>query len=100
MTSGDLTNVEVNARPARAAARFDVSQLVFYAFAALLCVLVILPIFWLVIYSVTDSAGHPTLDNFRRLLTDDAFRGPLVTTFIVAAISSVACCLVAAPIGW
>ena len=100
MTSGDLANAEVNARPARAAARFDVSNLVFYGFAAILCVLVILPMFWLVIYSVTDSAGNATLDNFRRLLTDDAFRGPLVTTFVVAASSSVACCFVAAPMGW
>ncbi|MBX6427184.1 MAG: iron ABC transporter permease [Variibacter sp.] len=70
------------------------------AFAAVLCVLVVLPVSWLVIYSVTDSRGTLTLDNFRQLVTDPAFVDPLVTTLTIAVASSVICCAVAAPMGW
>src|SRR6185295_18382083 len=68
--------------------------------AAFLCVLIILPMSWLVYYSLVDKSGAFTLDNFAKLVTDDAFLDPLVTTVILATSSSVACCVVAAPMGW
>ena len=80
--------------------RFDASQATLYTFAALLCVLVILPLSWLVIYSLTDKSGGLTLENFRRLFTESVFLEPLITTFIIATSSSVICCSVAAPMGW
>jgi iron(III) transport system permease protein len=92
--------IALSERATRSPARFDVSQATLYAFAALLCVLVILPLTWLVIYSVTDRSGALTLENFRRLFSEAAFIDPLITTFIVATSSSVICCAIAAPMGW
>jgi iron(III) transport system permease protein len=80
--------------------RIDFSQPVLYAFAALLCVLIILPLSWLVYYSLVDRTGAFTLENFHRLFTEPDFLDPLLTTFIVATSASLACCAVAAPMGW
>ncbi|MPZ55997.1 MAG: ABC transporter permease subunit [Rhizobiales bacterium] len=79
---------------------FDLSKPTLYAFAALLCVLIVLPMSWLVYYSLVDPSGTLTLDNFRQLFSEPAFLDPLLTTFIVATGSSFFCCLVAAPMGW
>src|SRR5690349_5920283 len=101
MASGDVAGVTGRERAGRRPWRLDLSQAVLYAFAALLCVLVILPLTWLVIYSVsTPRTGALTLDNFRRLFSEPAFIDPLITTFIVAVCSSAVCCAVAAPMGW
>lgn len=69
-------------------------------FAALLCLLIILPMSWLVYYSLVDRSGAFTLGNFKTLASDPAFFDPLVTTLIIAISSSVTCCAVAAPISW
>ncbi len=82
------------------AIRFDPTWPVLFCFAALLCVLIVLPLSWLVYFSVTNRAGQLTLANFAQLVADPAFREPLVTTVILSVSSSVICCLVAAPIGW
>jgi iron(III) transport system permease protein len=78
----------------------DLSWPVLILFAALLCVLIILPMSWLVYYSLVDRDGAFTLDNFGRLFTDPTFIDPLVTTVIIAFSSSIICCIVAAPMGW
>lgn len=97
------------ALPAQAADRrrfqIDMSMPVLLAFAAVLCILVILPISWLVVYgfSAVDSATQVrsfSLDNFRTLFSDPEFVDPLVTTIVVAVCSSLACCAIAAPMGW
>src|SRR5215207_440277 len=80
--------------------RVDFSQPVLYGFAALLCVLIVLPLSWLVYYGLVDRTGAFTLENFHRLFTEPDFLDPLLTTFIVATSASVACCAVAAPMGW
>ncbi len=80
--------------------RFDPSWLVLIGFAALLCALIVLPMSWLLYFSVTDRAGAFTLANFRRLVTDPIFLDPLITTVILAVSSSVICCAFAAPMGW
>ncbi len=69
-------------------------------FAALLCVLIILPMTWLVYYSFVDRDGTFTLENFARLATDPTFVDPLVTTVIISTSSSVICCAFAALMGW
>ena len=79
--------------------RFDLTWPVLIGFAALLCVLIILPMSWLVYYSFTDH-GTFTLANFAKLVTDPIFLDPLKTTLIIATSSSVICCLLAAPMGW
>src|SRR6201993_531422 len=78
----------------------DLSWPILMLFAALLCVLIILPMSWLFYYSLVDRSGAFTLDNFKTLVTDPAFIDPLTTTVILATSSSVICCLFAAPMGW
>jgi iron(III) transport system permease protein len=80
--------------------QLDLSSPVLFAFVALLCVLIVLPISWLVYYAFIDRTGAFTLDNFRQFFSDPEFREPLLTTAIIAVTSSVGCCLVAAPMGW
>src|SRR5580704_10945810 len=91
------------ALPAQSAwrpARIDLSWPILFLFTALLCVMILLPMSWLVYYSLTDRNGAFTLANFTQLVTDPIFLDPLVTTLIIATSSSIICCLVAAPIGW
>jgi iron(III) transport system permease protein len=91
------------ALPAESAPRvrgFDLSWPVLILFAALLCLLIVMPMSWLVYYSLVDRTGAFTLGNFETLITDPTFVDPLVTTLIVAITSSLICCAVAAPIGW
>ena len=80
--------------------RVDASGAALALFAAALCLLIVLPIAWLVVVAITDRAGNLTLANFRTLFTDPAFVEPLLTTLIIASSVSVVCCLVAAPMGW
>ena len=80
--------------------RIDLCWPILIGFAAILCVLIVLPMSWLAYYSVTDKAGTFTLDNFAQLVSDPAFLDPLVTTLIIATSSSVICCIAAAPMGW
>src|SRR5882757_9928727 len=94
-----MTNVartESSWRPAR----FDVSRPVLVLFAALLCMLIIMPMSWLVYYSFVDRAGSFTFGNFVTLFTDPDFLNPLISTVIVATSSSAFCCAFAAPIAW
>src|SRR4249920_3284689 len=80
--------------------KIDLSWPILMLFAAVLCVLIILPMSWLVYYSLVDRSGAFTLDNFKTLVTDPVFVDPLMTTLILATSSSIVCCAVAAPMGW
>jgi iron(III) transport system permease protein len=79
---------------------FDLSRPVLWGCAALLCVLIVLPVSWLLIFGFSDRGGAFTLGNFRRLFADPDLLDPLLTTLIVAFASSALCCAVAAPMGW
>ncbi|HEX4555849.1 MAG TPA: iron ABC transporter permease, partial [Xanthobacteraceae bacterium] len=92
--------IALPAQPERRLFRFDISWPILIAFAAVLCVLIVLPMSWLVFFSVTDKDGAFTLANFRELITNPTFIDPLITTVIVATSSAVICCAVAAPLGW
>src|SRR5476649_2721705 len=92
--------IALPAMPARRAFGIDISKPVLYAFAGILCVLIVLPLSWLFFYSFTDNQGHVTLANFYRLFSESAFLEPLITTFIIATSSAIICCAVAAPMGW
>jgi iron(III) transport system permease protein len=78
----------------------DLSRPVLVGFAAILSVLILLPLAWLAYYSITDKAGAFTLANFAQLVSNPDFIDPLFTTLIVATSSSIICCLAAAPMGW
>src|SRR5438105_11321781 len=80
--------------------RLDLSWPVLMLFAALLCLLIILPMSWLVYYSFVDRAGSFTLRNFVTLFTEPDFIDPLLTTVIIAISSSIFCCAFAAPVAW
>src|SRR6201990_1015463 len=81
-------------------AKIDWTKPVLWLFAAIMIVLIALPLSWLAIYSFTDKANHVTLQNFVTLFTDPDFLDPLVTTAIIATSSAIICCVVAAPMGW
>ena len=73
------------ARDSEAAASIFIASSCSTAVRALvLCVLIVLPMSWLVYYSFTDKNGAFTLQNFVTLVTDPTFLDPLVTTFILA----------------
>src|SRR6202021_4081550 len=80
-------------------AKIDWTKPVLWLFAAVMIVLIVLPMSWLLIYSVTDKANHLTLQNFVPLFTDPDFLDPLLTTAIIATAPAIICCLVAAPMG-
>jgi iron(III) transport system permease protein len=96
----NLVSVALRAATEGRPLRIDLSRPILFAFAGVLCVLIVMPLAWLAYYSVIDRAGAFTLDNFRRLVTDPVFVDPLVTTVIVAVSVAVLCCLVVAPMGW
>jgi iron(III) transport system permease protein len=79
---------------------FDFTKLVLYGFALALCLLIVLPMSWLVYYGFTDKDGAFSLQNFATLIDDPTLRDPFVTTFILACSTSLICCAVAAPMGW
>src|SRR6187455_86016 len=79
---------------------FDFTKLVLYGFALVLCLLIVLPMSWLVYYGFTDKDGAFTLRNFVTLVNDPTLLDPLITTFILALSTSLICCAVAAPMGW
>jgi iron(III) transport system permease protein len=80
--------------------RFDLSWPILIAVSAALCLLILLPLSWLVYFAFRDKSGGFTLENFVQLATDDTFIDPLITTVILATSSAVICCAVAAPMGW
>ena len=81
--------------------RIDLSGAVMALFAAGLCLLVVLPIGWLVVFAFTDRARNFTLANFATLFTDPAFVEPLRHDARHRHVGRASiCCLVAAPMGW
>jgi iron(III) transport system permease protein len=90
----------VPASPERSTFRFDWSLPILIGFSVALCMLILLPLSWLVYYSLHDRAGGFTFANFEQLVTDPTFLDPLITTVILALGSAVICCVVAAPMGW
>ncbi len=92
--------IALPAQTVRPPHKIDLSWPILILFAALLCVLIVLPLSWLIYYSLVDRSGAFTLDNFKTLVSDDAFLDPLITTVILATSSSIFCCIAAAPMGW
>src|SRR5262245_7061056 len=96
-----MTSVSFRASPLRSlGSRLDISGIVLVVFAAILALLIILPLGWLAVFAVTDRARQPTLANFHTLFTDPAFLDPLLATATIAVSVSAICCAVAAPMGW
>jgi iron(III) transport system permease protein len=86
--------------PERRKFGLDMSRSVLLAFALILCGLIVMPLSWLVYYAFTDKNGAFTVGNFYRLVADAVFIDPMLTTFMLATLSALICCVVAAPMGW
>jgi iron(III) transport system permease protein len=96
-----MTSDTLLASPAHSVrVRLDGSGVVMALFAAILAVLILLPLAWIAVFAFSDRARNPTLANFYALFTDPAFLEPLIATFTIALSVSVICCAVAAPMGW
>src|SRR5262245_16974384 len=80
--------------------RFDLSTPLFLLLAAVLCVLVLLPLFWLAYYSVVDKSGSLTFDNFVRLASDSTIRRAFLIALSMAASVAFFSCAVATPLAW
>ena len=78
----------------------DFSKPVFFLLAAVLEVLVILPLFWLMVYSFTDIDRNVTFDNFIKLVTDRAMRRSFGIAIGMAALVGILACVVATPMAW
>ena len=92
--------VTVSDQPTGMKHGFDFTKLVLYGFALVLCLLIVLPMSWLIYYSFTDKNGAFSLQNFVTLVNDPTLLDPFITTFILATSTSLICCAVAAPMGW
>src|ERR1700712_398452 len=80
--------------------KFDWTKPVLWLFAVCLVALIVLPLSWLAVFSVTDKARHLTLQNFVTLFSDPDFLEPLLAPTIIATTPALICCIVAAPMGW
>src|SRR5258705_7843503 len=76
--------IALPAQPERRLFRFDISWPILIAFAAVLCVLIVLPMSWLVFFSVTHRGGAFTFAHFPQLITHPTFVDPPITTLIRA----------------
>src|ERR1700680_4524373 len=70
------------------------------ALVLLLAALVLLPMFRLLMTSLTGDARQPTLEHYHQLFADPAFVKPLLTTLWTSAAVGVLCVLAAAPMSW
>ena len=68
--------------------------------AALLTVLIVLPLAWIFFTAFRDRAGQPSLANFIRLFTDATLVEPFLSSLTIATSVAIACCVVAAPMAW
>src|SRR6202790_1145859 len=70
------------------------------ALVLLLAALVLLPMFRLLMTSLTGDARQLTLEHYRHVFADQAFVKPLLTTLWTSAAVGVLCVLAAAPMSW
>src|SRR4051812_29988581 len=82
------------------ALHFDLSLIPLGLAGLFLTLLVLLPLGWLLGYSVTDEAGALSLGNFAALGDASLFLDPFVTTFGIALGVAGLACLLAVPLAW
>jgi len=85
---------------ARPQFRLDLLRPAFYALAAVLVVLVVLPLGWLGYYSLVDKDGQFTLANFITLVSDNTLRKPFGVAVGMALAVGALSCAVATPLAW
>ena len=80
--------------------RIDLFRPAFFLLAAVLILLILLPLSWLVYYSFVDKEGAFTLVNFVNLITDPTLMEPFLRSLYMSAGVGALCCLVATPLAW
>src|SRR3954468_15886782 len=85
---------------AKAPFRVDLLKPVFWALAAVLAVLVVLPLAWLAYYAVVDKDGQLTAANFVALVQNATLRRPFLLAIGMAlGVGALSCCI-ATPLAW
>ena len=84
----------------RLAFRVDLLKPVFWALAAVLAVLVLLPLAWLAYYALVDKDGQLTLANFAALVSDARMRKPFVLAIGMALGVGALSCAIATSLAW
>ena len=79
---------------------FDPSTAVFALLALALAVLVLLPLFWLGWYALSDGKGGFGLGNFAALLADPTLRKPVLVSLAMALGVGALSCAIATPLAW
>jgi iron(III) transport system permease protein len=80
--------------------RMDLFRPAFVLLVLALAVLVILPLGWLLYYSLVDKSGAFTLANFAALVNDSTLRRPFVVAIGMALAVGALSCAIATPLAW
>jgi len=80
--------------------RVDLFRPAFILLALALAVLVVLPLSWLVYYSLVDKQGAFTTANFAALVSDATLRKPFLVAIGMALSVGVLSCVFATPLAW
>ena len=80
--------------------RIDLFRPAFVLLAAVLAVLVVLPLSWLLYYSLIDDNGAFTLANFTALVSDATLRRPFIVAIGMALGVGALSCVIATPLAW
>ncbi|MDB5873514.1 MAG: putative type Fe3+ transport system, permease component with duplicated domain, partial [Ramlibacter sp.] len=80
--------------------RIDLFQPAFIALVLVLAALVVLPLSWLLYYSLVDKNGAFTLSNFSTLVTDATMRRPFLLAIAMALGVGALSCAIATPLAW
>ena len=78
----------------------DLSAPLLLLIGLFLCVLVLLPLGWLVWYSITDKTGALTAGNFVSLAADPSFTAPYLTALGIAFAVALGAGATALPLAW
>jgi iron(III) transport system permease protein len=80
--------------------RIDLFRPAFILLALVLAVLVVLPLSWLLYYSLVDKDGAFTTANFAALVADATLRRPFLLAIGMALSVGVLSCVFATPLAW
>jgi len=80
--------------------RIDLFRPAFVLLVLALAVLVVLPLSWLLYYSMVDKSGAFTLANFVSLVNDATLRRPFVVAIGMALAVGALSCAIATPLAW
>jgi iron(III) transport system permease protein len=80
--------------------RIDLFQPAFVLLVLVLAVLVVLPLSWLLYYSLVDKDGAFTLANFAALVNDVTLRKPFLLAIAMALGVGALSCAIATPLAW